>query len=397
MVRIPTSSAAEAFSVAGLCIHNATSKAGLRTVLGRNFHKLSTGPCQLVAEHVGEHRPSSVSYAASQPTSNHSSDVEFFNHDRAVAFDKSCRFNVQEVLALTLRLSMQAHHAKLSLLSILRSFLSSRYRTLGSRQALQTLVVVLGVTYQIAIRVREQLRHTTVKGNHWFKSFGWLLNFKFAENRHKPLIAVAPQRARLGLTLKWSMHYRSKRAKFRKAHGIPVKAPSFWRRLGQSQEVLTLALPTWPPRELLETTLPGLVKLDEQLGAHITRHICQPRKLSTQRSELVDLIEGRWILLVRSSQAHSPLLEREVPQEPQGAFPLNDALHLLLCRVDTETKGLADAHRLEHALVCGEVKQLSQRQACSICASGALGLRAKVPQVSNYTTGFRLDSRDLGT
>jgi hypothetical protein len=76
---------------------------------------------------------------------------------------------------------------------------------------------------------------------------------------------------------------------------------------------------------------------------------------------------------------------------------LNDTLHLLLCRVDTETKGLADAHRLEHALVCGEVKQLSQRQTCSIRSTGSLGLRAEVPQVCDYTTCFRLNSRDLGT
>jgi hypothetical protein len=67
----------------------AACAARLARVGGRDFDERTTGPGELVAEQVGETRPSRIRDAASAVTSNHSRDVQLFRHDDAVALGES--------------------------------------------------------------------------------------------------------------------------------------------------------------------------------------------------------------------------------------------------------------------------------------------------------------------
>jgi hypothetical protein len=85
--------------------------------------------------------------------------------------------------------------------------------------------------------------------------------------------------------------------------------------LGQAEEVSPSLLPARCTSYTLKAPLPGLVQLDEELSAYVTRHIGKPRKRSTQFGEFVDLVEsGREDpLIVRASETHESLFVSEVP------------------------------------------------------------------------------------
>ncbi|MCS6901723.1 MAG: hypothetical protein RMJ98_20235 [Myxococcales bacterium] len=94
------------------------------------------------------------------------------------------------------------------------------------------------------------------------------------------------------------------------------------------------------PRLALQAVRKRLVQLDQKLGAYVSRHVRQLGHLGPQRRQLVALVEGRqeaW-LPVGPDETHGSLLQGQVPEPPQGAFPRPKALFLYLDGVDAVAK-----------------------------------------------------------
>jgi hypothetical protein len=132
-----------------------------------------------------------------QATSNHAPNVELFDHDDAVALGQSCGLNMQEVLALAPDLSVQTHDAELGLLSPLGPFLSSGNDALRSGKPRHGALVEARIGSQVAVGIGQETGDAAVQGHDRLGAGGWLGQIDLAEDRGKPLVAIAAERAGL--------------------------------------------------------------------------------------------------------------------------------------------------------------------------------------------------------
>ena len=94
MLNMSTASAPKQDPLAGCRVDVPAHAAGLRTVVRWHLDQPTTRPLQLVPEHGGEHRPSSVTDGPSEVAAFHPRDVELLYHDGAVALGESCGLNI---------------------------------------------------------------------------------------------------------------------------------------------------------------------------------------------------------------------------------------------------------------------------------------------------------------
>jgi hypothetical protein len=372
MIDVTAAGTTETLSSTRERIYVPTSRTCLRAVLSRNFDKRSSGPLELVAEHFRKPGPSRVCDAACQSPSDHSRDVEIFDHDDTVALGVSRRFNVQEVFALTPYFSVKTHHAKFGFLSVLGSFLSSRNDSLRMSQPFYGVLVELGVRCELAIGVGDHGSNATIDGDDGKGSRGRYGCLDRTENRGEPLITVATQCANLRLTLKWAMDDSTQVAEFRKTQSRATEPPFFRVGFSYTSESLPFAFPMWSVGKTFETTLPSPVKFNEKLGANISRHIGKPRQIRSKRSKLIDLIESHRISFFRHRKPKQPMLMCEIPKKTQRPLPRNKPRFLGGCRIDTVSKGFVGQHRVDFGCLSrtghapGRVEATRGRFTCSI-------------------------------
>lgn len=398
MVNVTATRTAEALAVPTVGVDDAARAARLRRVGGRNLDERSARPRELIAQHLGEAGPSgSGDMPREVVVLDHAGDVELFDDHRSVALGVGGRQLVQHVVALTAHLAVQTHHANLSLLSILRSFLPSRDGSLRSGQPSKSLFEVSGVDDEPPVGVGEQVRDASVDGDNRLEPGQRVGHFNLAQDRRKPLVAVAAECAGFRFALKWAVYDGAKVPELREAEHVAIETPHLRVRLGEREEVASFALPARLSSEPFEASLPRLVEFNEQGGADVAWHIGQPRQLGAKIGQLVDLVErGRVALvLAAAGQSNAPLLKGEVPQEPERTFPRCEPSNLLLGRVDAEPKALENLHALSVCLVCATRKRLSHGPSRSLQPERPLGLRAEVPQEGHHVSGFRRASHGL--
>ena len=356
MFSMATGSAAEDGASTRACVDvpagaDAACLAGVR---GDFLLKSSSAPCELVAEHLPEAAPCRIEDASSKPSVglHHVADLEFLNHDHAVALGVVVAENVQDVVALPTHLPVQDSDTSFGLLSVLGSFLPATDRTLGAREALQAGFVEAVGGHETPIGVAHEVHNASVDGDHGCRALDGFGYVDLADDARKPLVPIALQRAGLGATIQRMVEDRAEVPEFREADGAAVEAPSLRVRLAEGQRVAASALPSWGSGELGETPLPRSVEFDEKLGADVAWNIGEPRAGSAKLGQFVDLVEcGRVApLSFRARESHQPLLQREVPQEPQCVLPPSNAGDLLDRQVDTVAESLADAHEVNRSI-----------------------------------------------
>ena len=107
MVDVITKHTAESLSMSGESTDFSTLRTSLRRVWGRYFNELTSTPSKLVLQHVGKLRPSSSSNATGKTVVlEHALDVELLDDNRAVALGIGSRQLVQDVVALSLDLTV---------------------------------------------------------------------------------------------------------------------------------------------------------------------------------------------------------------------------------------------------------------------------------------------------
>ena len=376
-----------------------TMRTGLRRVRSRHFNELTSAPSKLVSQHVGKLRPSSPSNVTSETVVlEHALNVELLDDNRAVALGVGSRQLVQDVVALSLDLTVDATHTVQGFCSVLGSFLSSIGRMLGTTKSLQGLFKMGRVQHFPSIGICKQVGNASIDGYYRSNPRTWIGDFVFAQDAGEPLISIPPDRAGFRLPFEGSMNHDFQRFELRKVQPVAGESPDFGMRLTKPERVPS---PSFPPRsigELLETSLPCLVQLYEQLGTHITRDLSDPWKFSPQSGQFVDLIEcGDVLFLVtRPSKSDRSLLVGNVPQTTKSALPTTQNSSLLPSWVNTEPKTLADKHGSSLLLIYVAVKRLPNWTPCSFFSHRAFGLRAEIPEESHLAACLRGAPRSLG-
>src|SRR5690606_17014061 len=137
-----------------------------------------------------------------------------------------------------------------------------------------------------------EVGNAPVQGNHRLVARSRFGDLGLAEDRSKPMVAFASERAGLGFAFEGSMDDGTQVSDLRKSDRATVEAPCLRMRFGKTEKVAPLAFPTRSFGGSLEAALPSLVELDEQLSADVARHVGQPRQLGAKLGQFVDLIEG---------------------------------------------------------------------------------------------------------
>ena len=354
MFPVTTVDAKKDLSLAGESVHTATSRARLGRVMGWDLSQHPSLPGELVLEKLGQKPPALVEDASGKSSVglHHVADLQVLNHDRAVALGVVVAELVAEVLSLPSDLAVQIGNTRLRFLPVLRSFLSSRNCLLSASKTLESLAVEAGALKEQAVRVCDHVGDTTVDGHDRFSLRLRGFDFNQADNRDEPLIPVPFERAGLGRAFDGAMDHGSKVSQLGKADNAPIEFPSLWVWFAQAKGVQSLSLPARALTELLEAALPSLVQLNEKLRADVARNVCKPGEIPTKLSQFVDLIECRREdpFVARTSQPHQPLFVCEVPQEPQGGFPLTEPRDLRGRRVDAIAERLACDHERHYAV-----------------------------------------------
>ena len=347
MVAVATRGTAEdGLRATRLGVDAAACAARLARVGGGHLDKGASRPRELVAEHVREAGPSRVRDAASAATSDHSSDVQFLQHNDAVALGESCRLDVQEVLALSPHLSVDAGHAKLGLLSVLGTFLPSTDGALCVSESRERSFEVARVRDPFAVGGRAEVGDASVDRDDGTFAQSGLGEVQFADDRDEPLVAISLEGARLRLPFEGPVDHGSEVPQLGETNVRPIDTPGLRVGLAEAERVSPLPLPPRGASQLGEAALPCSVQLDQELRAHVARHIGKPRERSAEFGQFVDLVECRGVaaLVSGTSKPELPLFECNVPEEAQRALPRVEAGDLLGRRVDAVTEGLARQH-----------------------------------------------------
>lgn len=327
---------------------NATACATrLARISRRNLDEQTTRPSKLVAEHLGEARPSRIPNTSGTMTSHHSSNVQLLQHDDAVALGESCRLDVQEVIALPTHLSVDACDADLGLLSVLRTFLPPTDGTLGAGKSFERGFEVTRIGDHIAVGRSAEVDDATVDRDDGCVARRWFGDIDLADDTDEPLITVAPEHAGLRLSFERTVHLRVECSEFGETNVSTVEPPNLRMRLAKGERTTSFALETWRSRELLEAALPRLVEFDEELSTYVTWDVSEPCERSTQLGQLFHLIESRWInaLTFRSCQTEFSLFKREIPEKSESVIPCVESNDLLGYRIDAIAKSLAHLHQ----------------------------------------------------
>ena len=352
MFDVTTGNAAKPLPVPGLGGDVPAFGAGLRTVGSGHLDEAAAAPKQLVAEHRSE--DASVEAALLRDVaarvldragcaSDHVLDAEPFDHDSAVALGVACRLDVENVVALSPNLPMQLGDSEVGLCSFSTPLPFPGSASLGPSQTLRCRLVVFRIDDEPAVAVRQQVVNSTVNGDDGFGASRGI-DLDLAQDRREPLPGLATQRATLRLAFERTVDDGSKVPEFREADLVRFQSPYFRMRLAECQAVTPLPLPTREPRDAFEAALERLVEFDEQLGADVPRHVREPGKFGPELRQLVDLVERGGVDLVGSSEAHQPLLKREVPEPPQRTFPRHEPSDLFLAGVDAVAEGSVADH-----------------------------------------------------
>ena len=327
-------------------VHAAARAARLARVGGRHLDERASGPCEFVTEHLCEAGPSSASNATSTPTSDHPRDVQFLQHDDAVALGESCRLDVQEVVALPPHLAVDTGDASLSLLPVFRSFLPSADGALSVNEPLQGGFEVAWIGNHFAIGRCAEVGDATIDCHDGLVARG-RIDVQFADDAGEPLVSIALEGASLRLPIDRSMHDSADRAELGESNIVAVESPHLRMWLAEGQDVAPLSFEARGSRELLEASLPRLVEFDEEMVTNVTRHVGEPRECSTKLGQFLHLIErcGVNTFLARSIESHEPLLVGDVPEEPKRVVPASETRNLRVVQVDAEPKCLHDTQR----------------------------------------------------
>jgi hypothetical protein len=357
---------------------------------GGHLDEPPTRPRELVAEHLCEARPSRVRDAARAPTSNHPRDVQFFQHDDAVALGESYRLDMQEVVALPPHLAVNASNATLGFLSVLGSFLASTDGALSVSEPLERGFEVLRVGDHVAFGGGSEVRDAAVDGDDGSLAGRGLDDVQLADDACEPRVAVPREGTGLRLAIEGAMHHGAQRAQLGEPDPRAVDSPCLRVRLAEAERVTSSTLAPGGPSEFGETSLPGSVQFHQELRAHVARDVGEPRPLGTQLGQFVDRVEGRRVaaLVSRSGEPHAPLLKRQVPEKPQCALPRIEPRDLRRRRVDTESERLADPHSPDPSWVYSR-QRLPYGQTRSLRIVGSLGLRTQVPQEGHHRACLR--------
>jgi len=343
-------------------VNRSASAARLRTIRGWDFDKRSSRPCELVAKHVGEAGPSNVADASPEVTADHPCDVQLFQHDDAVALGKSCSQNVQVIFALPSHRSVNTNNTTFSFVSILRSLPSSTDGSLCLSESFERCDEQFRVWNQFSVARSTEVYNPAIDGNDRLRSWNWIYGLDFADDTHKPLIAVSFEGARLWRSLQRAMHHRSKEPQFWETDMPINETPRLWMRFAERREVSSLSLPAWRSSELRKAALPSFVQLFEKLVADIPRDIIEPRQRRPQFGQLFHLIEGgrKPPFTARSCVAEFSLLLGEVPKKTQRAIPFFKSLDLGHCRVDAVAKSLIRSHASDPSRAKAEWKSITR-------------------------------------
>ena len=398
MVNVTTSYTAESRSTARKCADCSTPRTSLRRVSSRHFDELASTPSKLVSQHVDKLRPSSPSDATSKAVVlEHALDIELLDDDRAVVLGVGCRQLVQNVLALSLDLAVDATHTVQGFCSVLGSFLSSLSNVLGMTKPLHRFFKVSRIPNLLPVGISEQVGDTSIDSHHRNSPRTWIRNLVLTQDAGKPLISIPSDCASLRLSFKRTMGHDLQGSNLGKVQLTARKSPNFWMRFAKPESVPSLSLPSRLIGQLFEAPLPCLVQLHEQLSTHVARNFRQPWQLSPQIGQLVDLIECCYVLplVARPGKPDQSLLVGQVPQKPQSALPTIQNSNLLPGRIETEVKTLADEHRSNLPLVYVTVKRVPHWPPCGVFSHSSFGLRAEISEESHLTASLRGTSRSL--
>ena len=247
----------------------------------------------------------------------HALNVELLDDDRAVALGVGNRQLMQDVVALSPDLSVDATHEVQGFCSILGSFLPSISDVLSPTKFLQRLFEVGRVRDLISLRIGEQVGDAAIDGHYRNSPRTWIGDLTFAQDAGEPLISLPSDRAGLRLSLERSMDHDLQLPDLRETQLATGESPDLRVRLAQPECVSSLSFPPRLTSQLFEASLPRLVQLHEQLGTHVTRNCCEPRQLSSQSGQLIDLVESCDVLslVTRTIKTDQSLLVGKVPQE----------------------------------------------------------------------------------
>lgn len=343
-----------------LFVHVPTHGARLRAVRGVHFDQSTARPQKLVTKHLNKHSPTGIHDSSVQAgfgfdvgagvfngafgAADHVVNLQFLNDHGAVALGVAGAEGMQVLFALPPNSLMQQGDTSLGLFSVLGSFLPSSKYALGMGKTSLRQLEVLGIGRRFAVGVVQKIGNASVNAHDGFCPSSGRGHIDFAHQASKPLISVSLDGTCLGLAFDGTMQHDSHSAKLGKAKGVSIDSPLLWVRFTKSNRAAAPTFESGLAGQALETPPPGFFKLDKKLSAHVSQHIGEPRKLGAQVGKLFHLVERGGVSLIGSCKAHQPLLESEVPQEPQGSFPLPDASDLLLIRVNSEAKGLVNKH-----------------------------------------------------
>src|SRR5438132_957308 len=289
---VPAGHAAEPIALAAGGVHDAARRTGLAGVRGRHLYQPAARCLQLVAEHHAERRPPGPGEVAAEPAAQHPGHVEPLDDHHAVALGVAGRENVQDVGALAADRAVQLGDAEPGLRPALRALRSACEDTLRVGQSAQAGVQMLRVRDQAAVGIAQQVRHAAVDRHDRPGSPRRLWHLLLTLDRHEPLIHLAGERVALRFPHEGSVQDRPDRAELREGHAARSDPKDARMRLGDGHRVPPLLLPPGPAGQPLEVPLPRGIELHEHLRADVTGHLGQPRDLSPQLGQLVDLVEG---------------------------------------------------------------------------------------------------------
>src|SRR5208282_2566788 len=380
-------------------VNAAARAARLAAVRGGHLFETTPAPGELEAEHLRETGPPRVGDAPPQVAPDHPLDVQLLQNDDAVALGESCGLDVQEVVALPPHLAVDAGDAILGFLSVLRSFLPSADGSLGASESLQGGFEATWVGDHVAIRGGTEVRDAAVDRDDGCLTRRRRGDPQLADDAGEPLISVALQRARLGLSFERTMQDSAERAQLGEADVRAVEPPRLRVGLAEAERVSSSSLEAGSAGELLEAALPRLVEFDEELRADVAGGVGEPRQVGTQICQLVDLIERGWedASVARTGVPHEALLEREVPECTESVVPFRKTRNLCSVWIDAEPKRLANKHETDHSLVCDARNRLPNRPTRCLCVDGAFGLRAEVQAQGDHGAGLCGTANVLGS
>ena len=141
--------------------------ARLRTVRSRHLDQGAAVPCELVAELLDEHAPSSVQDASREAPAclDHIAYLETLYDDDAVTLGVAGAELMNEVRALSSNLAVQDRDAKLRLVAILGSLLLARDVALRTSETTERLAVVTGSLDDASVAIGHRVDHAAVEGD----------------------------------------------------------------------------------------------------------------------------------------------------------------------------------------------------------------------------------------